>query len=529
MEASTFNTLGTLFIAFLIVGIGNILSSMFSKVSSSYFNLVLGALVTLIPAFNNFMPKFDSELFLLMIISPLLFFESNNTDNRIVSGSIPSIIGTTVFMAVIICLITPMTLIFSMSISFPLAFILTAINTPTDATALDSALGNTKLNSKIHNTLKTESLFNDATGIVLLSAGTIWYKTGHYSLTNSLESFLISSIGAIIVGSIIALTFTLIRQWLLKSSFNVISTQITLFLSTPFIVFWTAEHFHFSGIIAVVVAGLVSNSEVGKSRFVVPHGVHATIQVSSYIAELFNGSVFVFLGINICRILIESHVYLLNHLDWLWAGILVYVVSALVRFVYYLFINKKPKDSFIFAIGGVHGAVTLALALSIADSVRGTHFSNIILATTVVILLSMIIPSVVLPIIIPDRVDTIDDKLIQKCKTEMVQIGIDRINEMDELSKKVKNEVIYKLQDQDKTNTFTDFITKSMFRRGLTEDEDLYQERRAIMYALDSERAYIYKQVSDGTLDSKTGYEITSDILLSETLIIDSRNNLDLR
>ena len=70
-----------------------------------------------------------------------------------------------------------------------------------------------------------------------------------------------------------------------------------------------------------------------------------------------------------------------------------------------------------FALSGVHGAVTLALAFSIPTNVR--FRPGLILAAAIVIGLSLIVPTLVLPFWLPAKQApvTVDD--LQEARLEM--------------------------------------------------------------------------------------------------------------
>ncbi|WWL93252.1 cation:proton antiporter [Pediococcus acidilactici] len=78
----------------------------------------------------------------------------------------------------------------TLSIAAPLALAIAAIITPTDATAFDSVIEGRKIRRVIRDTLKTESLFNDATGIVLLQAAMLWLQKGQLVIGQNLLDFL---------------------------------------------------------------------------------------------------------------------------------------------------------------------------------------------------------------------------------------------------------------------------------------------------------------------------------------------------
>lgn len=52
------------------------------------------------------------------------------------------------------------------------------------------------------------------------------------------------------------------------------------------------------------------------------------------------------------------------------------------------------------------------------------------------------------------------------------------------------------------------------------------EQRRALMYAFDAERDYLYDLAKRHVVSSEIVYEIYSEILLSESLVLDPRNQM---
>lgn len=106
-------------------------------------------MIALVPQTNSLIEDFSSELFMGLIVAPLLFFEGQRTRLYNVLRSWRAIVGLTVIMIILATITAGFGIYFSMGLSLPLAFILAAISTPTDATATESVTHGLKLPKKI--------------------------------------------------------------------------------------------------------------------------------------------------------------------------------------------------------------------------------------------------------------------------------------------------------------------------------------------------------------------------------------------
>ena len=103
--------------------------------------------------------------------------------------------------------------------------------------------------------------------------------------------------------------------------------------------------------------------------------------------------------------------------SWIWitAGIVLYALNLLVRYLYVLLIMKRShRSALIFSLGGVHGAVTLALVFMAASlGLSSNQFNLVIMSESVMIILSMLVPSIVFWFILPkEEHDTGEKKKI---------------------------------------------------------------------------------------------------------------------
>lgn len=514
----------------IAVAISDVLARFIPKISSSYFNILLGVGIALIPAINKLVLDFNNTVFMMLIVAPLLFFEGQRTPIQFIGNKAKTIIGTAIFLAIGSAIVATIVLHLTVQISFALALIIAAIGTPTDATALESVTTGRKLPVSVENPLKLESLFNDATGLILLQAGLIWSQTGHLNLFTNVGRFCYAAGGGIVIGVTLSFLLILLRQLLIRSTANVISSQTLLFLLSPILIYAIAEAFDVSGIIAVVSAGLVHNSETARSRFSSPVQMHLGVQLVNFSTAVLNSFVFTVLGINLGRILTVQKYQLVNRLDWLWVGVLVYLSLLACRFLYSRFGvgDHSFRSAIIFAFGGVHGTVTLALAFTVlGQGISRQLFDWILLVETVVILLSLLVPTLVYLLILPQDWDTVQSaNAVIHLREGAVSAGIERVNQMN-LNDSVRASVKFDLKDQMRRTTirhfFRQWLNITFHREALSSIQSLAQ-RRALMYAFDAERDYLYQQAKNQQYLSKDVYSVMNEVLLAETLVLDPKS-----
>ena len=132
---------------------------------------------------------------------------------------------------------------------------------------------------------------------------------------------------------------------------------------------------------------------------------------------------------------------------WIIVGIIVYLANLLVRYLYgRLIIRYDRRESIVFSLGGIHGAVTLALALTISVDFLGSQSYNlVIMSEAVLIILSMLVPIIVFQFILPHNVSDEEAHIVMdKIRSEMVKRALVVVHKMY-LPQRVKRHVIYTL------------------------------------------------------------------------------------
>ncbi|CAO5160687.1 monovalent cation/hydrogen antiporter [Frankia sp. AiPs1] len=162
-------------------------------------------------------------------------------------------------------------------LSADMAFVLGAVLASTDPVAV-SALGRRlALPPRVQALVQAESLFNDATSLVLFRVAVgIAVTSGAISWVHVVGEFVWLAGGGAVVGALVAAGVTLIRR---RTEDPVLETVIALV--TPYTCYLLAERLAASGISAVVVAGVIlgtQTADITTSRIRLQlHAVYGTV------------------------------------------------------------------------------------------------------------------------------------------------------------------------------------------------------------------------------------------------------------
>jgi NhaP-type Na+/H+ or K+/H+ antiporter len=175
------------------------------------------------------------------------------------------------------------------------AFALGAIISPTDAvaaTAIGKRLG---LPSRLLTILEGEGLVNDASSLVLL-ASAVGAITGTVVLWRIGTEFGYAVVLAVVVGFVVAMASMWVRSLLADS---VLNTAISFVV--PFLAYLPAEEAHASGVLAVVVAGLVAGHQ--SPRYLRAQDRIAETVNWQTIAFLLESGIFLLMGLQLKTLL----------------------------------------------------------------------------------------------------------------------------------------------------------------------------------------------------------------------------------
>ena len=393
--------------------------------------VVGGLLLGLIPG----LPKvsLNPELVFIFFLPPLLFPAAISTSWRDFRANLRPIsllaVGLVLFTTVAVAYLAN----YFMNLPLAAGFVLGAIISPPDAIAATAIAVRLKVPQRIVTILEGESLINDATALVAYRFAVAAVMTGSFSLAHASAQFFIVAIGGIVTGWAVG--------WLAAKFHKRVDDapiEITVSLLTPFVAYLLAEHFHVSGVLSVVTAGLYLGRRLPELLT-----FKTRLQggpVWGMVEFLLNGFVFILIGLQLPGVLqaLSGHEIPMHRL--VWYALLISLAVIVIRIVWVFPATYLPRLIFkklcqhdpypqwrhvtIVAWTGMRGVVSLAAALAIPLTLEGTPDGEpfpgrdlILFLTFVVILATLVVQGLSLPLLIR-WLDIKDDGSMEKEERE---------------------------------------------------------------------------------------------------------------
>jgi CPA1 family monovalent cation:H+ antiporter len=285
-------------------------------------------------------------------------------------------IGLLLSAATTAVLIYGFALLIGADLSFGYCLVFGALISPTDPIAVISTLaGNKTIPKRIKTRVVGESLFNDATGIVLfvvlsniffLGAGG---EFGSHLDNNINYTWLLMKQISIEAGGGILLGYIFAKVALIFLNTNRDSeTSIFVTLAVASMGYVIAHSLHVSGPIAMVVAGLFIGNSLSDSKKEHPKQVQKIDDFWMVIDNMLNSFLFILIGLELTSIPFNITAF--------WIGVAGIFIVTIARFISIsipiTIVDKQlskssTKDNVLVAWSGVRGGISLALALSLPD------------------------------------------------------------------------------------------------------------------------------------------------------------------
>ncbi|MFC0438103.1 Na+/H+ antiporter [Kutzneria buriramensis] len=359
--------------------------------------LAAGAALGFVPALRAV--HLPPELVLLLFLPALLYWESLTTSLREIRANLRGI----VLLATVLVIATASAVaVVAHVLGLPWgpAWVLGAAVAPTDATATEVVAR--LLPRRQVTVLRAESLVNDGTALVIygLAVG-VTVGQDQLSLPHVGWLFLLAYAGGAAAGAVTGWVAAQVR----RRQTDPLTGQVTMLL-IPFTAFLLAEAVNASGVLAVVVSGLIMSQAA-------PRVVRAEMRVQAQAfwtvaTFLLNAALFVLVGLEL-----QSAVRDLDGAALPRALVLVVIVTAVVIVARLVFLftvpylvrvfDRRPpqrprpvdhRPRLVSAFAGFRGAVSLAAALAVPQQLAsGAPFPNrdmIVFVTGGVIVLTLL-------------------------------------------------------------------------------------------------------------------------------------------
>jgi NhaP-type Na+/H+ and K+/H+ antiporters len=477
----------------ITITFSNILSKVLPTIPIFFAQIFLGILLGMTKYSHEI--TFEPEMFLVMIIAPLLFREGEEADTSAIAKNFSTILFLA-FGGVVLTLVAVGFTLHTLFPAIPLAACLAfgAALGPTDAVAVGSLSKRLKMPDKVINILGGEGLLNDASGVTALQFAITALLTGAFSLVNASFTLFLSSIGGAVVGFAVVFlknkTLKFIEQVAAKDVISFLLIELIL----PFVVYVIAEIIGVSGIIAAVVAGVLQSNSHHRITLFDAELANVSESIWSTIGFTLNALVFLFLGIELSEVTSPvwmdnsySNFYLIEII------LLIVVVLFTVRFAYIrvFYWLKEARSSEktslreigLLTFGGVKGTVSLAAIFILPLAVNGDYFEYrplLLFLTAGVIFVSLLVGMIVLPFL----ADGEYEKPIDKREVELLNTVIHH------LIHKLKKEEITEIEETAIEAVIDQYRMRTweLMTEGMTEtDQKRMQELQAWMLRIEQQ------------------------------------------
>ncbi|MFN8475180.1 MAG: Na+/H+ antiporter [Anaerolineae bacterium] len=456
-------------------------------------------------AFPDTHLELTPELILGIFVPPLVFeaaFHISLTDLRhnwraLTVLAVPGVILTMIIVGGIVS--------FGVGLPLSVALLFGALMSATDPVAVVALFRSLGAPKRLTLLVEGESLLNDGTAIVVFNLMLIAALTGIFDLPQSVVQFVVVSVGGIAIGAALG--------WLMSRAFSLLDNYLietTLTTVVAYGSYLLAERMHVSGVLAVVAAGILSGS-LGP-RQMSPTTKIVLYNFWEYMAFVANSMIFLLIGLQINLAALTADAWPIA------VAIVAVVASRLIVFPLSWLLNRwgekiPPAYTKVLFWGGLRGAVSLALALSLPATLT---YSNLLRVMAFgVVLFTLLVQGTTMDFVLRrlglvERSDEIQGRQRLRAQMLMLRAAHDRLRSLYSEGM-IASEIYVTLQ--------TDIETAE---RGLQEDvHELLQARpdmavaamnRAQREGLRAQRSLVADLQRDGVISDKVYADLVAEV-----------------
>jgi len=359
--------------------------------------------IALAPFSAQFAPFLSHDLIYLVILPPLLFEAAISIHWRELRRDLLPIAVLSTVGVVISAAVTAAGMRYFLAWPLASAVLFGVLIAATDPVAVIALFKDLGLKGRLRLLVESESLFNDGVAAVLFALALAWARApaappGALEAGAALAKV---SVGGIAAGLLVGGGALLLAGRTLD---HLVSAAVTT--AAAYGSFLLAEYFHFSGVLAVVAAGLlIGNVAVlgqGGSKTFSSREREFVLGFWEFAAFIANSLIFLLIGVTVAQVPL---------LGLGWKGLLTAIALVLVGrllTVYPLCLAFARSrwaiplaDQHILWWGGLRGALALALALSLPASFPFAYEIRVV--TFGVVIFSVLFQGLTMPLLLRKR------------------------------------------------------------------------------------------------------------------------------
>lgn len=271
----------------------------------------------------------------------------------------------------------------------PLSLCFGALIAATDPVSVIATFKEAKVTGRLRLLVESESLFNDATAAILFGLA-LTYAAGEVATPGAVVVSFVQSVGVgAAAGAIVAVGAMLLAG---RTADSVV--EVTITTVAAYGAFIGAERFHGSGVLATIVAGLI----IGNTgiRGAAPVAQRASVTFFwEYATFVANSLIFLLIGVQVAYERIPEFVFpslIAIALVLIGRAASIYPLSATFA---RSGLRVTPAHQNLLFWGGLRGALALALAMGLPDTLAGRD--DLLTVTFAVVAFSIIVQGLSIP------------------------------------------------------------------------------------------------------------------------------------
>jgi Na+/H+ antiporter len=219
---------------------------------------VIGICYALLPGPNV---GLDPELILTFVLPPLLYSAALDSSLLAIRRNLRTVVSLSVGLVLVTSVLIGYGFHwFVAGATLAAGIAVGAAVAPPDPVAALAIGHKVGLPPKLLTLIQGEGLLNDATALTILSVAVTAARGDGFSAPSAFGQFLVAAAGGVLVGAVVAYAVRLLRP---LGKDPLLSNAISL--ATPFVAYLLGEEIHVSGVLAVVVAGLIVGHDTPRS------------------------------------------------------------------------------------------------------------------------------------------------------------------------------------------------------------------------------------------------------------------------